>query len=715
MKLMIYSNICSVTELYESGVILEGFALNSDKFNQTIIEMPLNMHAMQQHALRKRRWGNKQPADVWDSFAGLSNNQQEMILEFIAKRKRDLYNYDLRDSPSTPQLVLISLNITKHRWKRFLGSITRLLDIGRPDARRGPTYFIVIARVAVPRHKGPEPLISTTTAWRPPHDGGDLHGSDLHGSDQGYNSSDQSEEYIIIPQRNHSGSRYRTRSRKRYGRSRSRSRSRVSGRGLAAAAIAGLEERSRARRSVRRDHYSSNPEHPERPGPVDANAHGVVRHSYYDEKSQVPFSPDTKALPYGAPPLRRATTVNELDASEPSSALSPRPKRRATVKESESTEPVVGRPAPPRRKATLPGDPAHGRRSLGEAALAALGIQTGLDTERRSSTQAVRRADVSSTEVSSIDEAPLRKGERISNYRGRSRSRSRQIIPWKLTRRRSSSRRSKGRRSGRSKTGDPNIKIYHKSPERPIIRTFTDDGIPPTQRDKAAVAEYYLKKWTTAYDSVRARNPERRYTVHTTGRSRTVHTTGRSRSRARSRYNPQPSRRRDQDVIEYGDNPVYGKSGDASADAYYPSSAYYPPPPVQYKDSNPYQYPPPPPPVRYHDSSPYRYQGTYPPTDYGIAGTAADVSAGETRERQAEREIEPRRRHLHSLADNSRNADDDTQRDTRPPAFGFVASDDKEKEEKPAVSPTGLAVPSSQPAYAESVSDIANGGIEELG
>ncbi len=687
-----------MTELHESGVILEGFAFNPDELNQTIIEMPLNMNAMQQHALRKRRWGNKKPASVWDSFARLRNNQQEMILEFIAKRKRDLYDYNLSDSPSTPQLVLISLSITKHRWKRFLESIKRLLNTGPSDIRRGPTYFIVIARVAVSRYKGPKPLISTSTPWRPPHDGGDPYGSD-----QGYNSSDS--EYLS---RNRSRSRYRTRSRKRYGRSRSRSRSRGLRRSLASAAVrlyqnskskVPAEERgSRARVSPRRDHYSSNSDHPERSGPVDANAHDVARNGYHPVTSQFPPPPDTKQLSYGAPPLRRATTVNELDASEPSSALSPQPGRRATMKEGESTEPAIELPAPPRRKTTFQEDPDDDGRSLGERALAALGIQSVLGTERRSSTQPVRRAEVSSTEASSTHEMPYRMGEHISRYRGRSRSRSRQIMPWKSTRRRSSSRRSKGRRTRRSKNGEPSITIYHKSPERPIIRTFTDDGIPPTQRDKAAVAEYYLKKWTTAYDSVRAQNQERRYTVRTTGRSR---------SRSRSRYNPQPFRRREQGFIEYGDTPVYGKPGDTSANAHYPSSAYYPPPPAQYNDSNP-------------------YQDTYLPTNYGIAGTAADASTGGTREPKIERERErrrsssspesdaDRRRRLHRQKDNSHNADEGAQRYRLPHALGFVASDEEEKEEKPAVSPTGLAVPSSQPAYAESVSDNANGGIEEI-
>ena len=611
-----------------------------------------------------------------------------MILEFIAKRKRALYDYDLGESPCRPQLVLISLNITQHRWKRFLKLIKRFLNSGRSDTRRGPTYFIVIARVAVSRHKGPEPLISTRTPWRPPHDV-----DDPYGSDQGYDSSDS--EYLS---RNRSRSRYRTRSRKRYVRSRSRSRSRGLRRSLASAAVRlyqnskskfpAEERRSRARISPRRDHHSLHPDQPKRSGPIDANAQSVARNSYDPVTSQFPPPPDTKEIPHSGPAFRRARTVNELDASEPYSALSPQPRLQATVKEGESTEPRVMRhPAPAD----------HDRRSVAETTPGAHDIQY-VRPGQRSPLPPVRRAEVSSTEVSWTYEEPLRMRERVSRYRGRSRSRSRQIMPWKLTRRSSSSSRSKGRRIRRGKQGEPSIKIYPKSPERPIIRTFTDDGIPPTQRDKAAVAEYYLKKWTTAYDSVRAQNQERRYTVRTAGRSR---------SRFRSRYNPQPSKRRDQSLIEYGDTPVFGKPGDTSADVYYPSSAYYPPPPAQSNDSN-------------------HYQGTYLPADYVIAGTAADVSTGETREPKMEEEKERRpyssspesnadkRRRLHRQEDNSRDADEDAQRHRLPHTLGYVASDEEEKEVMPAVSPAGLAVPSSQPAYAESVSDIANGGTVDI-
>ncbi len=573
-----------------------------------------------------------------------------MILEFIAKRKRDLYDYDLSDSPSTPQLVLISLSITKHRGKRFLEAMKRFLNTGPSDIPRGPTYFMVIARVAVSRHKGPEPLISTTTPRRPPHDG-----DDPYGSDQGYSSSDS--ENIS---RNRSRSRYRTRSRNRYERSRSRSRSRGLRRSLASAAARlyqnskskppAEERRSRARVSSRRDRYSLNSDRPERSDPIDANAHGVAVNGYYPVTSEFPPPPDTTKLPYGAPPLRRATTVSELDAFEPSSALSPQPGRRATVKVGESIEPGIGRPAPPLHKTTFYYPDHHGR-SAAETAPAALDIQPVFGTERRSSSLLLRRGGLSSTEVNPTRDGPYIRGERINRYRGNSRSRSRQIMPWKLTGRRSSSSRPKGRRTRRSKKGEPNIKIYQKSPERPIIRTYTDDGNPPTQMDKAAVAEYYLKKWTTAYDSVRAQNQQRR-----------IRTTSRSRSRSRSRYNPKPPRRRDQGIIEYGETPVYDKPG------YYSSSAYYPPPPAQYNDSNP-------------------YQSTYNPADYYTAGTAADVSRGETREPGRERERERRTyssspdpdadkgSRLHRQEDNSRNADEGAQKYRLQPAYAESVSD----------------------------------------
>ena len=41
------------------------------------------------------------------------------------------------------------------------------------------------------------------------------------------------------------------------------------------------------------------------------------------------------------------------------------------------------------------------------------------------------------------------------------------------------------------------MRFLTSSPSRPIVRTFEDNGVPPTRRDKAAVAEYYHQKWTT--------------------------------------------------------------------------------------------------------------------------------------------------------------------------------------------------------------------------
>ncbi|KAL9132602.1 MAG: hypothetical protein Q9175_006227, partial [Cornicularia normoerica] len=111
------NGISSTTELHESGVVLEGFAFNPDDFEQDIIEIPLNLRSMQDHALNRRRWGSRKPLSVWDAFARLPNYQQEIILRFIAKRKRELYGNTNDGSQLSSQLVLISLNVAKYRWQ----------------------------------------------------------------------------------------------------------------------------------------------------------------------------------------------------------------------------------------------------------------------------------------------------------------------------------------------------------------------------------------------------------------------------------------------------------------------------------------------------------------------------------------------------------------------------------------------------------------------
>ena len=254
--------------------------------------------------------------------------------------------------------------------------------------------------------------------------------------------------------------------------------------------------------------------------------------------------------------------------------------------------------------------------------------------------------------------------------------------------------------------------MYRKSPERPIIRTFVDDGIPPTQRDKAAVAEYYLKKWTTAYDTVHARNRERRHTTRATGRSR---------SRSRSGYNPQPSRGYDPGLIEYGDIPIYGKL-DGTSDYYgrplgQGEPSYYPPPPGQ---------------GRYYDGNPY--QGTYNPADYppppGAAAAGASAYEAQKQKKREEREGERRSRSSASESDdwkrrrhrrqeeNSGAADEGVQTYRPPRPMGVVhtveTDDEEEEEDKPVGSPAALAVSSSQRAYAESVPDNASGGEEVI-
>ena len=161
--------------------------------------------------------------------------------------------------------------------------------------------------------------------------------------------------------------------------------------------------------------------------------------------------------------------MNELDASKPSSAPSPQPRSRATVKEDKSTEPVYGPPDLPRRKTSSPEDSSHGGRSVAGTQSGARNIQTVFGLERKSSALPVRRAEVSSAETRSTRDRPRIRGESIRRYRSRSRRGSRRIMPWKLTCRRSSSSRSKGWGTRRSKKGDPSMKIYHKTPDRTII------------------------------------------------------------------------------------------------------------------------------------------------------------------------------------------------------------------------------------------------------
>lgn len=128
---------------------------------------------------------------------------------------------------------------------------------------------------------------------------------------------------------------------------------------------------------------------------------------------------------------------------------------------------------------------------------------------------------------------------------------------------------------------------------KPIIRTFSSDGMPPTQRDKAAVAEFYLKKWTTAYDMSRIAS---RFATGNQYRNRPL---GRGYA----------NRATDQGLIEYGHETEYGYPG-MQGD---PSEPY-----------SPYDYSPPPPPSPRREKRRRAYAKSvnenrsenYLPTDY---------------------------------------------------------------------------------------------------
>ncbi|KAL9128012.1 MAG: hypothetical protein Q9175_007622 [Cornicularia normoerica] len=218
-----------------------------------------------------------------------------------------------------------------------------------------------------------------------------------------------------------------------------------------------------------------------------------------------------------------------------------------------------------------------------------------------------------------------------------------------------------------------------------MLWTYTNDGVPPTQRDKAAVAEYYLKKWTTAYDHVRAQNRERRIFIPVKDKAAIKDINA-------CEFSDVPVSR----LIEYGDTPVYR------------DQAYYPPPLGQeeYYDADPYQ-------------GSYNH-GEYPPTGAQTAG-AAGASGYEARKPKKREEMERERRASNgtSESDDGRRRRHRKKEDTDGvtpklaqtygprPTPGRVPSvntdSEDEEEESPIRLPAGLVVPSDHRAYAESV------------
>ncbi|KAL8907497.1 MAG: hypothetical protein Q9171_005839 [Xanthocarpia ochracea] len=133
--------LCSVAELHDAGVILESYAFNWLKMDGTIIEMPINLQTIRQHAFKRHHSFSRRLRRVWDDFANLPTDNQEELLGFIAKRRRYLYGKDGSQSSSYPPIILISINTSK-RWTDYLD---RLLsrDI---DGTRALITYIVLAR-----------------------------------------------------------------------------------------------------------------------------------------------------------------------------------------------------------------------------------------------------------------------------------------------------------------------------------------------------------------------------------------------------------------------------------------------------------------------------------------------------------------------------------------------------------------------------------------
>lgn len=145
--------------------------------------MLVNMQTIQDHALRKPRFGGKKASDVWSKFASLTSHQQETLLWFIAEEKEGLYDTERNDPTSSSQVVLLSLYFNQHRWRRVWEALRRFiaLDVrGRPWRR---TLFIVLARTQESRREGPRPLLSTMDRGRSPSRRHDFYGIGLDRSD----------------------------------------------------------------------------------------------------------------------------------------------------------------------------------------------------------------------------------------------------------------------------------------------------------------------------------------------------------------------------------------------------------------------------------------------------------------------------------------------------------------------------------------------------
>lgn len=594
MVLLIHlSGLCSIAELHDAGIVLNAYAFGLGDHEYTRIEIPLNLHSMQQHALQSRHWAKKNLPNVWDLFDQLPTRLQASVLEFMTEKKKLMYGRETSQSSAYSQLVLLSLRLEKHRRRRLLDVIKRVLIFDTSGASTRPALLIITARVSYTSDQMGRAEISN---YPPSYSGSSDH-------ELSHDSDYTSDSYA-------SSSRERSRYNRRRSYSRHRSRSRSRKLSVLKALIRTL--RFRSRRAQERRPLRSRARTTSWRSPYDYDGYASDNDTQRVDADDRMFDREPNGLYFPAPPrgadstyvpppprrseptklirrcedvtqARRVETLHEQDKSNVESALQmPSGKNREGIINKD--EPVVEIPPPKRRTTTFYMD-ARGKPeppTATEGYIPAAGIRnltgtyseirnpqpsrrdTTAKTSRRWHLPSSRRRG-SSSRSNSIEGPRSRHGERVSRRRALEGERYYDGYydrPFPTTIQRSH----RGRQSRRERSNA--MGLITSSPSRLIIRTFEDDGVPPTQRDKAAVADYYLKKWTTAYDYAR---------------SRSMGTRSKPLERSRSRDRDHPRRRESRKRVVRGGTPVYG-AVDAAAgarDAYYPHGNFFPPPPGQ--------------------------------------------------------------------------------------------------------------------------------------
>lgn len=503
----------SVTDLYEAGVLVEAFAINPT--TTEIVDMPLNMQTIQSHALRKPKWRARKSTQPWDRFARLPNEQQEMLLEFMTERGRTVDGLDGRaaNDVSSSIVVLISIHKLHYRMRNAWEVLKRSISFDTKYTSSRSTLFIVIGRLPEPRRYGPEPLPWTTgpygyPSYRPGSyvDPVIYGGPRPRGDHSRYASQHQGHQQVYVLDEN----------------------------GLVVPAdtlapgphrhqtfVDIDNELSRSRRRHHHDDYHSPDEWDERSPqsrshePHRSRSHG--RHDVRIPSPTVDYIPERRSqlIREADEAARQRAERKSLQTEKEENGLrktdDQRKLRSANKTRNGGDHNAVGveGPAadveaaprndiapPPRRTTTFQteDDPNPGPKSKTQGVLSALGLRSRLNRK------------LASVPPSEYGQMP----HQYHSHLLRSRHDHEQINPLNSGYV-APSRHWSGQPAGLTGSQHRHHDIgagyddtanytYNSAPlrsrHRPLIRTYTADGMPPTT-DKAAVAEYYLSKWTT--------------------------------------------------------------------------------------------------------------------------------------------------------------------------------------------------------------------------